>query len=132
MQRGLQWGRGLLTPEICLHVGGGAGGAPASMGPGSFDPGNVFFADALYGGGPLQWGRGLLTPEIRVSSSRGGAREPASMGPGSFDPGNIPVPPQHVPQPLASMGPGSFDPGNRMMIRKSGDSMSRFNGAGVF
>ena len=41
----LQWGRGLLTPEILLTALGVAEDADASMGPGSFDPGNLRATD---------------------------------------------------------------------------------------
>ena len=60
----LQWGRGLLTPEICVD-------------------GDVFVALVW-----LQWGRGLLTPEISRARQLVVVGVDASMGPGSFDPGN--------------------------------------------
>ena len=60
----LQWGRGLLTPEMYRR------------------------APAAYPVGQLQWGRGLLTPEIAVCVTCAFDAEAASMGPGSFDPGN--------------------------------------------
>ena len=40
-------------------------GTAASMGPGSFDPGNEGAVSVLGAPLKLQWGRGLLTPEIR-------------------------------------------------------------------
>ena len=60
----LQWGRGLLTPEMAA------------------------LAALSSGGTSLQWGRGLLTPEIWLGELRAVIRGRASMGPGSFDPGN--------------------------------------------
>ena len=36
----LQWGRGLSTPEVASASVAGKPGQPASMGPGSFDPGS--------------------------------------------------------------------------------------------
>ena len=88
--RMLQWGRGLLTPEMSLPVEIVQRIDAASMGPGSFDPGNarkrilaVIEEYASMGPGSfdpgnsamnrlgilpmrLQWGRGLLTPEMLV------------------------------------------------------------------
>ncbi len=63
-------------------------GHPASMGPGSFDPGNQSQPD-------------FDDEDIF-----------ASMGPGSFDPGNQSQPDFDDEDIFASMGPGSFDPGN--------------------
>ena len=60
----LQWGRGLLTPEMTACA--------------AFIPMRV----------RLQWGRGLLTPEIRHREHQIIGKRSASMGPGSFDPGN--------------------------------------------
>ena len=105
----LQWGRGLSTPEIgtpfiqTQHSYGfnGAGvfrprkkwfvqnndqPPQASMGPGSFDPGNcgaaiVFFA----GNSRLQWGRGLSTPEKRRRRNHAN-RKPGFNGAGVFRP----------------------------------------------
>ena len=108
----LQWGRGLSTPEMANHRQREAAKVAASMGPGSFDPGNllekgfeVFPNRASMGPGSfdpgnmrcgrkrrrrrwLQWGRGLSTPEIGCRSRGQAAGSGASMGPGSFDPGN--------------------------------------------
>ncbi len=107
----LQWGRGLSTPEISVKrvFGGistsfnGAGvfrprksqlvteasyDVLASMGPGSFDPGNATLMARIIDEALLQWGRGLSTPEIGKLDSDAVAALPASMGPGSFDPGN--------------------------------------------
>ena len=61
---GLQWGRGLSTPEVEVE---------------NEAPPEVF---------GLQWGRGLSTPEVHISSRVGCWRQRASMGPGSFDPGS--------------------------------------------
>ncbi len=65
-RRGLQWGRGLSTPEMARFGAPPAFPRPASMGPGSFDPGN----------------------SLAIAGALSGAV--ASMGPGSFDPGNLP------------------------------------------
>ena len=65
-----------------------AGADLASMGPGSFDPGNAASSARPLPRSPLQWGRGLLTPEISLADLRIGGEREASMGPGSFDPGN--------------------------------------------
>ena len=81
----------------------------ASMGPGSFDPGNAVEGESF-----------------------GGAGNAASMGPGSFDPGNDGTCEDLADAYNASMGPGSFDPGNPIPapMRRAGGS--GFNGAGVF
>ena len=84
----------------------------ASMGPGSFDPGNMNHLPPPGQAGELQWGRGLLTPEMRQVAMFAGVPWPASMGPGSFDPGNMTNERQRPTPTPASMGPGSFDPGN--------------------
>ena len=60
----LQWGRGLSTPEITGAISLIAQSGHASMGPGSFDPGNEAHNSGLCD------------------------KTDASMGPGSFDPGN--------------------------------------------
>ncbi len=104
----LQWGRGLSTPEIsyCRTMPSRSPGA--SMGPGSFDPGNSRLA------------------------RHDPRRRSASMGPGSFDPGNRQRGRNVGKFQRASMGPGSFDPGNaRSSFRRRTDRPS-FNGAGVF
>ncbi len=85
---------------------------PASMGPGSFDPGNPRRAASPSGCEPLQWGRGLSTPEIRCRALAMAECFRASMGPGSFDPGNMGRSTRPAEAQAASMGPGSFDPGN--------------------
>ena len=82
--------------------------AKASMGPGSFDPGN---AAALAAGVFAVY---------------------ASMGPGSFDPGNPHALGAALRRGAASMGPGSFDPGNRRPRQSRRAVRRRFNGAGVF
>ena len=110
--RSLQWGRGLSTAEIPLEWHNRGLGAIASMGPRSFDRGNVRSlsstecsreasmgprsfdrgnyrpATDLAGQLALQWGRGLSTAEMptTIDSSRG--VYDASMGPRSFDRGN--------------------------------------------
>ena len=109
----LQWGRGLSTPEIWQSGLIDDTSLDASMGPGSFDPGNADQARAFprsdigfNGAGvfrprkcasawpsavkahPLQWGRGLSTPEISGGKATMQPQSSASMGPGSFDPGN--------------------------------------------
>ena len=61
----LQWGRGLSTPEMHGFRAKRERLREASMGPGSFDPGNVATG-------------GQIPPDC----------DQASMGPGSFDPGN--------------------------------------------
>ena len=104
----LQWGRGLLTPEIRIIGLHFLFLLLASMGPGSFDPGNI---DSL---------------------SRSTQHKRASMGPGSFDPGNSADSDSKPQKQPASMGPGSFDPGNRCASRRPIAPPSRFNGAGVF
>ncbi len=133
---GLQWGRGLSTPEISSHPLRRHNAADASMGPGSFDPGNpdsrcktaaAFWASmgpgsfdpgnsppSLY---PcprklLQWGRGLSTPEIRPRSRSTRANGPLQWGRGLSTPEIRATPRPHWPPAWASMGPGSFDPGN--------------------
>ena len=104
----------------------------ASMGPGSFDPGNSPCPDEPLSTTKLQWGRGLSTPEIAAAGRLRWRQGRASMGPGSFDPGNASR--QHPRQPhrLASMGPGSFDPGNKHIDQASPVAGEGFNGAGVF
>ena len=122
MSPSLQWGRGLSTPEMHRNLPTVRSAHQASMGPGSFDPGN-----------------GLRRP-YRASSSK------ASMGPGSFDPGNSSL--HYVgyaidvrfngagvfrprkffvlcrakPTYEASMGPGSFDPGNGVRAAEPADA----------
>ena len=62
---GLQWGRGLSTPEMAGLRGEVAALKRTSMGPGSFDPGNgCLQAACRKPRRALQWGRGLSTPEI--------------------------------------------------------------------
>ena len=104
----LQWGRGLLTPEI---IGERRGLKAKAM---------------------LQWGRGLLTPEIRTPPPGKAVLRNASMGPGSFDPGNRSGIADPDAWAQASMGPGSFDPGNDRLPGIHPTRRRRFNGAGVF
>ena len=83
----LQWGRGLSTPEISAANGGEAAVRRASMGPGSFDPGNgrrTGFVDARPA--RLQWGRGLSTPEMGCPVSKDVVEPFGFNGAGVFRP----------------------------------------------
>ena len=111
----LQWGRGLSTPEIFVSACELNRALRASMGPGSFDPGNSLpEGEVDTKTVQLQWGRGLSTPEIGFTDTFSRQSPCASMGPGSFDPGNLKMLNGTAASPPASMGPGSFDPGNAL------------------
>ena len=105
----LQWGRGLLTPEMSAAPTTAPSTPPLQWGRGLLTPEIIRLRTVINAeDAELQWGRGLLTPEMPRRSMRGGDDAAASMGPGSFDPGNatgraVRRPPRH-----------------------------RFNGAGVF
>ena len=104
----LQWGRGLLTPEMAVDASIPELVARASMGPGSFDPGNAA-ADRL--DAPpisLQWGRGLLTPEMQRYKHAHRRSSALQWGRGLLTPEMRSV----------AAKPANYDPG--------------FNGAGVF
>ncbi len=92
VRAGLQWGRGLSTPEIRDPGRDGESPIRRFNGAGVFRPRKC-------------------VPAIAASRCFNGARPRASMGPGSFDPGNG----RRIRRFLASMGPGSFDPGNRSL-----------------
>ncbi len=79
----------------------------ASMGPGSFDPGNQSSVSALQAPAVLQWGRGLSTPEIRALAER------VRVGT-SFN------------------GAGVFRPRKSENDRAAKPASAGFNGAGVF
>ena len=109
----LQWGRGLSTAEMIVSSGNKVRPWNASMGPRSFNRGNLpgGVAASLAGlasMGPrsfnrgnqqraieadpknrLQWGRGLSTAEIRPLRAGNDATHAASMGPRSFNRGNL-------------------------------------------
>ncbi len=92
----LQWGRGHLTAESCLHFHmrrafkepsmgprsfdrgeadadlGEIAVAPPSMGPRSFDRGeSAVWMSFAFSGASLQWGRGHLTAESRPHGPTG-------------------------------------------------------------
>ena len=108
----LQWGRGLSTPEIVHHVLEDDPPLLASMGPGSFDPGNA--SAPLVGTISTDRfnGAGVFRPRKCEPHRQDDQPARASMGPGSFDPGNKANIYESIDQLHASMGPGSFDPGN--------------------
>ena len=130
----LQWGRGLSTPEIKKIDLAQKLFNDASMGPGSFDPGNVKVSrDAIEseqasmgpgsfdpGNRPpstwrwrtitLQWGRGLSTPEMQRAAYPAAVATAASMGPGSFDPGNLLTETRIWHRPPSFNGAGVFRP----------------------
>ena len=110
-QEWLQWGRGLSTPEIRTTPLAPLKGGTASMGPGSFDPGNQLLQRNLnqaYPGfngagvfrprkcrrqrnrpgaaAPLQWGRGLSTPEISKDNRTDRNAAPLQWGRGLSTP----------------------------------------------
>ncbi len=105
----LQWGRGLSTPEMCrlrrVHVEEIAG---ASMGPGSFDPGNL------------------------PRPARNRADRIASMGPGSFDPGNASYNRAMDKNEQGFNGAGVFRPRKYTAGCSPAAGSTCFNGAGVF
>ena len=146
----LQWGRGLSTPENDRQERRIAVTPTASMGPGSFDPGNRWLGASPRRYCPLQWGRGLSTPEtgghgqpprrpMRLQWGRGLSTPENSIrsstnfsrrrfnGAGVFRPRKIRPVEHRQRQHIASMGPGSFDPGkcaNRgLRVRKTRASM---------
>ena len=84
----LQWGRGLLTPEILKPEILIAAWIALQWGRGLLTPEMNEFAATHPQIAALQWGRGLLTPEMQERPQHEANRLCASMGPGSFDPGN--------------------------------------------
>src|SRR5260221_14076196 len=84
----LQWGRGLGTAESGYARGHSVASPLASMGPRSWDRGEVVAcvkAPLMRTG--LQWGRGLGTAERRWLIAPQTADGQASMGPRSWDRG---------------------------------------------
>ncbi len=84
----LQWGLTLSSEETGSRTGRGHGHLAASMGPHSFERGNL----------ASMWTAGY----VRL----------ASMGPHSFERGNAQVDDDKKPKTGASMGPHSFERGN--------------------
>ncbi len=140
----LQWGRGLSTAEILIDAGAGKKHRGASMGPRSFNRGNLpqvmrwsetvrcFNGAAVFqprklrlsipvytNFGLLQWGRGLSTAEIQPRRHRHALGDLASMGPRSFNRGNMDDLAEAPKYELASMGPRSFNRGNRRIAPSS-------------
>ena len=127
-----------------------------SMGPGSFDPGNIVSYETQKQEKPLQWGRGLSTPEIcpdfrfrqrlrflqwgrglstpeiRIASAGCPATIRLQWGRGLSTPEirRRRFKFQRLRRP--SMGPGSFDPGNELPPARIATGLPTFNGAGVF
>ena len=60
----LQWGRGLLTPEIAWHYPFGRSMSELQWGRGLLTPEIHIWRSGISAKVLLQWGRGLLTPEI--------------------------------------------------------------------
>ena len=130
----LQWGRRLSTTETALNMLGGDPAALASMGPSSFNDGNVAVPYSVaYPTEALQWGRRLSTTEtgdvaiklIDPANRFNGAvvfqrrkREAAGV--------------ERVSRVVASMGPSSFNDGNWEMERGAQADCQSFNGAVVF
>jgi len=120
----LQWGRTRSSAEI--ERAGPLRSLPrmASMGPHSFECGNMTVQSRCTKRLLLQWGRTRSSAEI----PQGGARAPdqdASMGPHSFECGNARKARRPSSALRASMGPHSFECGNHC-VRFSCDSLRRW------
>ena len=154
---GLQWGRGLSTPEVKDCQADRRINHRLQWGPGSFDPGSVsrspqpsLLSAAFNGAGVfrprkcacancdstispvLQWGRGLSTPEVNRPNEEVCARFLPSMGPGSFDPGSRPGTCPRVGAQNPFNGAGVFRPRKSTPGDGVRDAKFPFNGAGVF
>ncbi len=152
----LQWGRGLSTPEIGRNHGGRDADETASMGPGSFDPGNkqVKITDsriprsfngagvfrprkcwrattAMFSNCLLQWGRGLSTPEIRIPESDGNMPIVLQWGRGLSTPEICVTPTCSCRSWLLQWGRGLSTP-EMSFPRLRCHILTCFNGAGVF
>ena len=111
-QTGLQWGRGLSTPEVQSATAAFARADVASMGPGSFDPGSERLDYRAARRNIASMGPGSFDPGSALERASSENVRRASMGPGSFDPGSPAEAADQISAPPASMGPGSFDPGS--------------------
>src|SRR5208282_1218981 len=132
-EQGLQWGRGLSTAEISGSDIGLSDGPVASMGPRSFNRGNLAPSRKSATCSPrLQWGRGLSTAEIGKLSEPAYARLKLQWGRGLSTAEIRLGAAVEAAEAAASMGPRSFNRGNLTITDQSNPALTRFNGAAVF
>ena len=129
----LQWGRGLSTPEMMPPAITSTSPRHASMGPGSFDPGNASWDAATRTLSVLQWGRGLSTPEIARLPPRFDLGVRRFNGAGVFRPRKCGLKVDAAPIIMKlQWGRGLSTPEMRFLRKVLEPSPKGFNGAGVF
>ena len=126
-------GAGVFRPRKSVYGSVCAASANvASMGPGSFDPGNKRSAKlVVLHPEQLQWGRGLSTPEIRTDCPEQGRPSKLQWGRGLSTPEICGAMTKQPRAASLQWGRGLSTP-EIAGVGAVGSMAMRFNGAGVF